>query len=326
MIFIEQFPQSDSHEPEPQLGTQSGYTTTLTKTNTDLLRVIVVLLPAHPFQYVMHQSVQALLQPEIINKMKEMHGITDLVFIVNKNLHKDYGPLLEALPCQAIYEYPSYPLVSKALASMDTAKTRVLSWYDFIRAGMACAGKTVVEFPVSVTCMGSPGGGRRKPPERRLFKGPISVETIVQVFGLQKDESVFSDHPYAGKSIDPGFRFTEMQATEVLIFPKNTRRSTPLTHRIFDRILPDRFRFSGSYDTTGLKSVKPCHKCLQCVTICPVALHPFILSAITGKGSLKDAAEFDAADCIECGLCNYVCPADLPLMQNIAHLKKEIEA
>lgn len=85
------------------------------------------------------------------------------------------------------------------------------------------------------------------------------------------------------------------------------------------------------------RSPERCIGCDACFAACPMYLSPrMILSAdrrddsplagflaenpVTGSGNLKDRA----ACCIGCGCCSYVCPANLPLAEEMAALKAEI--
>jgi Na+-translocating ferredoxin:NAD+ oxidoreductase subunit C len=60
----------------------------------------------------------------------------------------------------------------------------------------------------------------------------------------------------------------------------------------------------------------PCIRCGECVTVCPLQLHPAQLGLLARKGELKAMHEEYHLDlCIECGCCAYVCPSHIPLSQ-----------
>lgn len=64
--------------------------------------------------------------------------------------------------------------------------------------------------------------------------------------------------------------------------------------------------------TTG-----PCIRCAKCVSACALGLEPYLLMSLSEKG-LYDRAETEKiTDCMECGSCSYVCPADRPLLDYI---------
>lgn len=68
----------------------------------------------------------------------------------------------------------------------------------------------------------------------------------------------------------------------------------------------------------------PCIRCGACVRECPIFLMPTLISLASQKELWSQAKIYGASDCIECGLCNYVCPANIRLVQNIKRAKLEV--
>ncbi len=68
----------------------------------------------------------------------------------------------------------------------------------------------------------------------------------------------------------------------------------------------------------------PCIRCGACVRECPVFLMPTLISLASQKELWSQAKIYGAPDCIECGICNYVCPANIRLVQNIKRAKLEV--
>lgn len=62
---------------------------------------------------------------------------------------------------------------------------------------------------------------------------------------------------------------------------------------------------------------QPCIRCGRCPEACPIGLEPYILATYSGKRMWDAAAERNVIDCIECGVCSYVCPTKRPLLQLI---------
>lgn len=62
---------------------------------------------------------------------------------------------------------------------------------------------------------------------------------------------------------------------------------------------------------------QPCIRCGRCPDSCPMGLEPYILATFSGKRMWDAAAERHVIDCIECGVCSYVCPTNRPLLQLI---------
>jgi len=67
-----------------------------------------------------------------------------------------------------------------------------------------------------------------------------------------------------------------------------------------------------------------CIRCGACVRNCPAALMPTLINLAAQKQLWHDAKLYGASDCIECGLCNYVCPSNIRLVQSIKRAKMEL--
>lgn len=72
------------------------------------------------------------------------------------------------------------------------------------------------------------------------------------------------------------------------------------------------------------KEPQPCIRCAKCVSACPMGLEPYLLA----KGSaLKMWERMEAemiTSCIECGSCQFTCPAHRPLLDNIRMGKQTV--
>ncbi|MGC8721059.1 MAG: electron transport complex subunit RsxC [Caldisericaceae bacterium] len=68
----------------------------------------------------------------------------------------------------------------------------------------------------------------------------------------------------------------------------------------------------------------PCIRCASCVDNCPMGLLPTLIDYASRRQDLKLAEELHALDCIECGVCSYVCPANRHLTENIKKAKQGI--
>ncbi|MDD4980616.1 MAG: electron transport complex subunit RsxC [Candidatus Omnitrophica bacterium] len=73
----------------------------------------------------------------------------------------------------------------------------------------------------------------------------------------------------------------------------------------------------------ALQEEEFCIRCGACVRECPVFLMPTLISLASQKELWPQAKIYGALDCIECGLCNYVCPANIRLVQHIKRAKLE---
>jgi len=74
----------------------------------------------------------------------------------------------------------------------------------------------------------------------------------------------------------------------------------------------------------GEREEEFCIRCGACVRACPVGLMPCLINLASEKELWKEAKSYQALDCMECGLCNYVCPANRKLTQSIKRAKLEV--
>jgi len=58
-----------------------------------------------------------------------------------------------------------------------------------------------------------------------------------------------------------------------------------------------------------------CVRCCKCVEHCPMLIYPNQISIYCEAGMVKEADEWNTMDCIECGICAYVCPSKRPITQ-----------
>ena len=56
-----------------------------------------------------------------------------------------------------------------------------------------------------------------------------------------------------------------------------------------------------------------CIRCAKCVDACPIGLEPYLLSALAENGDFERMEIEKTMDCIECGSCQFTCPANRPL-------------
>ena len=72
-----------------------------------------------------------------------------------------------------------------------------------------------------------------------------------------------------------------------------------------------------SDDEARRKEPQPCIRCTKCVGVCPMGLEPYLLAKLSEVKNWERAESEDIVSCIECGSCQYTCPAHRPLLDNI---------
>ena len=71
----------------------------------------------------------------------------------------------------------------------------------------------------------------------------------------------------------------------------------------------------GSATVRGVESA--CIKCAKCVEACPMGLEPYLLSKQARKKAWDAMEANDITSCIECGCCQFTCPANIPLLDYV---------
>jgi electron transport complex protein RnfC len=64
------------------------------------------------------------------------------------------------------------------------------------------------------------------------------------------------------------------------------------------------------------QEIHNCIRCSKCVEACPIFLNPSMMGLLAKKGIWEEMLEYNIMDCFECACCSYVCPSNIPLVQN----------
>ena len=112
----------------------------------------------------------------------------------------------------------------------------------------------------------------------------------------------------------------ELSPTSTELWAGHILRNTPVArHAILGRAELTFFA-SPPHPT---EAAAACLRCGWCVEACPVNIHP---AGLLDAAQLQDPALADAhglGSCIDCGICSYVCPSRLPLLQSIRQMRRK---
>ncbi|MFA5361763.1 MAG: electron transport complex subunit RsxC [Candidatus Omnitrophota bacterium] len=78
-----------------------------------------------------------------------------------------------------------------------------------------------------------------------------------------------------------------------------------------------------SKEEAEIREEEYCIRCGACVKECPSGLMPCLINMASEKSNWAQAKAYGCIDCIECGICSYVCPANRRLVQSIRRAKME---
>lgn len=170
------------------------------------------------------------------------------------------------------------------LTNVQTAK----AYYDFIKTGMPS-----IERVITVT------GAGIKEPKNLIVKVGTSVGDILEFCGGTTEDTVdlVCGGPMTGKSV--------FDLNSPII--KTTSGILALT---------------AEEKKSGEES--PCIQCSRCVDHCPANINPTMINAAILRNRVDLASEYRADQCMECGLCSFICPAKRHLAESVKLAKREI--
>lgn len=71
-------------------------------------------------------------------------------------------------------------------------------------------------------------------------------------------------------------------------------------------------------------SEAPCIRCSRCVSACPMGLEPYLLMLQARVRKWDEMETHGIMNCLECGCCSYICPANRPIVDMIRLGKQEL--
>ena len=153
--------------------------------------------------------------------------------------------------------------------------------------------KPLIERIVTVT------GKSLKQPSNFLARLGVPIADLIEAAGgLPEDTGkVISGGPMMGKAMPEVSSYMVKGCSGVLIMPNAEARR---------------------------RQAGPCIKCAKCVNACPMGLSPNFLAKYSEHNMLDKAEEERVYDCIECGSCQFSCPANRPLLDWIRQGKPKV--
>ena len=135
-------------------------------------------------------------------------------------------------------------------------------------------------------------GKKLRQPGNYLVRMGTPMKDLIAVCGgmTEEDSKVLAGGPMMGKA---------MTSTDVPVC-KGTNSVTIL-----------------SGEDAVRKEPQPCIRCAKCVSACPMGLEPYLLAKLSAVSNWERCESEDIVSCIECGSCQFTCPAHRPLLDNI---------
>ncbi len=209
---------------------------------------------------------------------------------------KNYGDDMKVTLVKTKYPQGSEKfIVSSCLKTeIPSAKLPADAGVIICNVGTICAisdafrlGKPLIERSLTIS-----GGAVQNPCNLRVPIGTLISDLIPSVVNVMEDKAVkiISGGPMMGFSM-AGTNFPVQKGTSGVVF---------LTK-----------------DETFLVEEDQCINCGKCVSTCAMKLYPVLIKNELEKNNLEKARSFGLMDCIECGCCAFVCPANIRLVQRI---------
>lgn len=115
----------------------------------------------------------------------------------------------------------------------------------------------------------------------------------------------------------------EDRRRQTLFFLRAGTKADSFSNAFISRLMPKAIKTA---DTNLHGERRACVSCTYCQNVCPVGLMPQLLHKHVDKKIInKRLAEYKIFDCVECGLCDYVCPSKIEVSSDIKRGKEMLE-
>lgn len=212
---------------------------------------------------------------------------------INKN---NYGDDMSVCLVKTKYPQGSEKFIVKSVLGIEipSAKLPADAGTIISNVGTVCAisdafrlGKPLIERALTIS-----GDAVEKPVNVRVPIGTLISDLMPSVFAIKENETV--------KIISGGPMMGFAMTSAAFPVAKGTSGVTFLTEK-----------------ETRLGDEDQCISCGKCISTCAMHLYPALIVREIKSGNYKKAKTYGLMDCIECGCCTYVCPANIKLVQRI---------
>ncbi len=148
------------------------------------------------------------------------------------------------------------------------------------------------------------------------------VDNRVLIGGAMKGEPIVSPSHPVERDFSSITVLEENRDKELLYFLKPGLSSLSFSRSYLSSFLPNR-KVKPETNLQGEK--RPCIYCSYCEDACPRQLVPHLYSRMVNFDLAEDAVKYGMEACIECGLCTFVCPSKITLVEDIRKGKKILE-
>jgi electron transport complex protein RnfC len=216
-------------------------------------------------------------KPDAINHLSELLKNEDGISVVPLKVQYPQGGEKQLIKAVVNREVPSGKLPIEVGCVVQNVGT-AFAVYEAVQKN-----KPLVERVVTVT------GKSVKKPTNLLARIGTPIQDLIEFAeGLPEDTGkVINGGPMMGKAI------TSLEAPVV-------KGSSGIL------VMKD--------DESSRIAESACIRCSKCTNVCPMGLEPYLLSKAAKLGKYEMAEKEMIMDCIECGSCQYTCPASIPLL------------
>lgn len=216
-------------------------------------------------------------KPDAINHLIELTKNVDGISIVSLKVQYPQGGEKQLIKATVNREVPSGKLPIEVGCVVQNVGT-AFSVYEAVQKN-----KPLFERVVTVT-----GKAIRKPSNFLARIGTPIQNLIDAAEGLpENSRKIINGGPMMGKAVTSLEVPVVKGSSGILIMPE---------------------------EESARKTESACIRCSKCTNVCPMGLEPFLLSKASKVGKYDLAEDEKIMDCIECGSCQYACPASIPLL------------